>query len=103
MDGGVEGGALEQPYASNPANSGHLNWEPAVMTRVCTEAVRRGWRIGTHAAGDRAVRAVLEVYESVAACGREEDRHGEEGACQESCPCQEVGLQTSIPAQAGPP
>ncbi len=67
MDGGVEGGALEQPYANDPANSGHLNWDPAVMTRVCTEAVRRGWRIGTHAAGDRAVRAVLEVYEAVAA------------------------------------
>ena len=42
MDGGVEGGALEQPYANDPANSGHLNWDPAVMTRVCTEAVRRG-------------------------------------------------------------
>src|SRR5499427_4745915 len=27
MDGGVEGGALEQPYANDPANSGHANWE----------------------------------------------------------------------------
>jgi predicted amidohydrolase YtcJ len=27
--------------------------------------VRRGWRIGTHASGDRAVRAVLDVYEAV--------------------------------------
>ena len=35
------------------------------MTRVCIEAVRRGWRIGTHAAGDRAVRTVLDVYEAV--------------------------------------
>ena len=67
MDGGVEGGATGQPYASDPANTGHLNWDPAVMTRVCTEAVRRGWRIGTHAVGDRAVRAVLDVYEAVAA------------------------------------
>ena len=67
MDGGVEGGALEQPYANDPHNSGHLNWDPAVMTRVCAEAVRRGWRIGTHAAGDRAVRTVLDVYEAVAA------------------------------------
>jgi predicted amidohydrolase YtcJ len=67
MDGGVEGGATQQPYANDPANTGHLNWDPAVMTRVCTEAVRRGWRIGTHAAGDRAVRAVLDVYEAVAA------------------------------------
>jgi predicted amidohydrolase YtcJ len=67
MDGGVEGGALEQPYANDPADSGHLNWDPQVMTRVCIEAVRRGWRIGAHAAGDRAVRTVLDVYEAVVA------------------------------------
>jgi hypothetical protein len=67
LDGGVEGGALEQPYANDPANSGHLNWDPAVLARVCTEAVRRGWRVGTHAAGDRAVRTLLDVYESVVA------------------------------------
>jgi predicted amidohydrolase YtcJ len=37
------------------------------MIRVCIEAVRRGWRIGTHAVGDRAVRTLLDVYEAVAA------------------------------------
>jgi predicted amidohydrolase YtcJ len=67
MDGGVEGGALEQPYANDPRNSGHLNWDPAVMTGVCVDAVRRGWRIGTHAVGDRAVRTLLDVYEAVVA------------------------------------
>ena len=67
LDGGVEGGALEQPYTNDPGNSGHLNWDPAVMTKVCAEAVRRGWRIGTHAAGDRAVRTLLDVYEAVVA------------------------------------
>src|SRR5215510_465020 len=67
MDGGVEGGALEQPYINDPHNSGHLNWDPVVMTKVCTDAVRRGWRIGTHAAGDRAVRTLLDVYEAVVA------------------------------------
>jgi predicted amidohydrolase YtcJ len=65
MDGGVEGAALEQPYANDPANSGHVNWDPAVMTKVCVEAARRGWRIGTHAVGDRAVRTLLNVYEAV--------------------------------------
>jgi len=65
MDGGAEGAALDQPYASDPANSGHLNWDPEVMTQVCTEAVRRGWRIGSHAVGDRAVRTLLDVYEAV--------------------------------------
>src|SRR6516165_8369228 len=67
LDGGVEGGALEQPYADDPANSGHLNWDPAVLTQVCTEAARRGWRVGTHAAGDRAVATLLDVYEGVVA------------------------------------
>ncbi len=28
MDGGVEGGFLCQPYASNPAFRGHAFWEP---------------------------------------------------------------------------
>src|SRR5215831_5161039 len=67
LDGGVEGAAMDQPYANDPSNFGHLNWDPAVMTRVCTEAARRGWRIGTHAVGDRAVRTLLEVYEAVVA------------------------------------
>lgn len=35
------------------------------MIKVCTEAVRRGWPIGTHAVGDRAVRTLLDVYEAV--------------------------------------
>lgn len=56
LDGGVEGAALEEPYADDPANFGHLNWDPAALTRVCTEAARSGWKIGTHAVGDRAVR-----------------------------------------------
>ena len=42
LDGGVEGAALDQPYANDPGNSGHLNWDPASMTRVCTEAARPG-------------------------------------------------------------
>jgi predicted amidohydrolase YtcJ len=67
LDGGVEGAALEEPYTNDPNNSGHLNWDPDVMTRVCVDAARRGWRIGTHAAGDRAVRTLLDVYEGVVA------------------------------------
>jgi predicted amidohydrolase YtcJ len=67
LDGGVEGAAMEQPYANDPANFGHLNWDPAAMTRVCAEAARRGWRIGTHAVGDRALRTLLDVYEAVVA------------------------------------
>jgi predicted amidohydrolase YtcJ len=65
LDGGVEGGAMEEPYVNDPANRGHLNWDPEVMFQVCLAAVRRGWRIGTNAVGDRAVQVVLDVYEQV--------------------------------------
>ena len=65
MDSGVEGAALERPYANNPNAYGHLNWEPADMIAVANAAVRNGWKIGTHAVGDRAVRTLLDVYEQV--------------------------------------
>jgi predicted amidohydrolase YtcJ len=65
MDGGVEGAALEQPFAAGPPGAGHLNWETDDMVTVANTAVRRGWKIGTHCAGDRATRTVLDVYERV--------------------------------------
>lgn len=65
LDGGVLGAAMAEPYASDPTNRGHLNWDPEEMAQVCVAAVRRGWRIGTHAVGDRAVGVVLDVYERV--------------------------------------
>jgi len=68
LDGGVDGAALDQPYVGgDPANIGHLNWDSNEMVTVASAAVRRGWRIGTHAVGDRAVRTVLDVYERVLA------------------------------------
>ena len=67
MDGGVEGAALEQPFTVGPAGAGHLNWEPDDMVAVANVAVKRGWRIGTHCAGDRATRTALDVYERVIA------------------------------------
>ncbi len=66
MDGGVEGGFLCQPYASNPAFRGHAFWEPDDFEQVVEHAVGRGWRIGCHAVGDCAVRRVLDAYEQVA-------------------------------------
>jgi predicted amidohydrolase YtcJ len=67
MDGGPEGGALDAPYASDPTYTGHLNWDPDEMVAVAGAAVKRGWKIGTHAIGDRAVRTLLDVYERVSA------------------------------------
>lgn len=65
LDGGAEGGALEQPYVNNPNFRGHLLWAPEDLFQVVNFAVRQGWRIGTHVVGDRAVRTALDVYEQV--------------------------------------
>jgi predicted amidohydrolase YtcJ len=65
FDGGVEGAALEEPYTDNPSFSGHLNWDLGTMVTVGTAALQRGWRIGTHAVGDRAVRLLLDAYERI--------------------------------------
>jgi hypothetical protein len=56
LDGGVEGAALDQPYASDPASSGHINWDPVVMTRVCTEARGDVEQAPGHSAGTGEVR-----------------------------------------------
>jgi len=65
LDGGAEGGALDEPYVNNPGYRGHLLWNPDDLLTLANFAVRRGWKIGTHAIGDRAVRTLLDVYEQI--------------------------------------
>ncbi|MFF2080296.1 amidohydrolase [Kitasatospora sp. NPDC058162] len=65
LDGGLEAGATEEPYACDHAYSGTLTWEPGALAEAVGAVVRRGWRVGTHAYGDRAVRILLDVYEQV--------------------------------------
>ena len=65
LDGGLEGGATEEPYASDHSYCGMLMWEPDALAEAVDAVVRRGWRVGTHAYGDRAVRVLLDVYERV--------------------------------------
>jgi predicted amidohydrolase YtcJ len=77
MDGGPEGGALDQPYATDPSFTGHLNWDPEEMRAVMTAAVARGWRVATHAIGDRAIRTMLDIYEKVLAA----NPHAPAGTC----------------------
>ncbi|WP_043715063.1 amidohydrolase [Kutzneria sp. 744] len=67
LDGGLEAGATEEPYACDHAFSGTLIWEPEALTEAVEAVVRRGWKVGTHAYGDRAVRVLLDVYERVLA------------------------------------
>src|SRR5262249_3278961 len=52
-------------YANNPNASGNPFWQTAELVQVANFAVRRGWRIGIHAIGDRAVQTVLDAYERV--------------------------------------
>ncbi len=65
MDGGPFAAALDQPYTNNPNSSGNPFWKTDDLVEVANFAVRRGWRIGIHAIGDRAVRTVLDAYEQV--------------------------------------
>ena len=67
FDGGLEAGATEEPYACDHAYSGTLTWEPDALAEAVEAVIRRGWRVGTHAYGDRAVRILLDVYERVLA------------------------------------
>ena len=65
LDGGIENGALEQPYANQPDYTGELQWEADELTDAVGQAAGRGWKVGVHAWGDRAVRTLLDAYERV--------------------------------------
>jgi predicted amidohydrolase YtcJ len=65
LDGGVSAAALDEPYADNPSGRGELKWERDELGEVVEFAVGRGWRVTTHAFGDRAVRLALDVYKQV--------------------------------------
>lgn len=65
LDGGLEAGATEQPYAGHDDFCGLLMWDPAGLAEAVERVVRRGWKAGVHAYGDRAVRVLLDIYENV--------------------------------------
>jgi predicted amidohydrolase YtcJ len=44
---------------------GNVFWKAEDLAEVGNFAVRRGWRLGIHAIGDRAVRTVFDGYEKV--------------------------------------
>ena len=65
LDGGLEAGATEEPYLGHDDYCGLLLWPPDALVAAVDRVVRRGWRVGTHAYGDRAVRLLIDVYEKV--------------------------------------
>ncbi|GIW36032.1 MAG: hypothetical protein KatS3mg073_0177 [Meiothermus sp.] len=65
-DGGLSGAtaAISQPYKTlKPQSYGILRFEEEELFALALEAHRAGFRIGTHAIGDRALDQVLRVYE----------------------------------------
>lgn len=65
-DGGLSGAtaAISQPYKTlQPPSYGILRFEEEELFELALEAHRAGFRIGTHAIGDRALDQVLKVYE----------------------------------------
>ncbi|MFD9333157.1 amidohydrolase [Streptomyces sp. NPDC060028] len=65
LDGGLEAGATEEPYCDHAGFYGTLTWEPDALVRSIEAVVRRGWRVGVHAYGDRGVRTLLDAYQEV--------------------------------------
>ncbi|MER5636069.1 amidohydrolase [Kitasatospora sp. NPDC002227] len=69
MDGGIEAGALEAPYCPahcpTPGYTGQLSWHQPELEEAVELVVRRGWRVGIHAYGDRGVRTLLDLFERV--------------------------------------
>ena len=65
-DGGLSGGtaALSVPYR-HAGTTGVLRFESGELRGLCRETHDAGWRIATHAIGDRAIDQVLEIYESL--------------------------------------
>ena len=65
LDGGAEAAALTEPYANRPDYFGDLIWEPGELTEALATCVRRGWPVGTHAFGDRAIGVALDAIRAV--------------------------------------
>jgi predicted amidohydrolase YtcJ len=68
VDGGFEGGWMREPYAEPWGEHGTFygvnTMKQAPYTDVVRELNRQGWRVATHAVGDRAIDEVIEAYEA---------------------------------------
>jgi predicted amidohydrolase YtcJ len=61
LDGGVEAAALQDPYADRPGYHGELMWSREDLADALASCARRGWPVGTHAMGDRAVSVLVDA------------------------------------------
>jgi predicted amidohydrolase YtcJ len=60
---GSRGAALLAPYSDAPESSGFLTQKEEALAPLLAAALRRGVQVETHAIGDRANRAILDLYE----------------------------------------
>ncbi len=65
-DGGMtlRSAYIRDAYADNPSNHGTLAVDPSAYRQNVLLANRYGWRMGTHAVGDRAIDLVLDAFEA---------------------------------------
>jgi predicted amidohydrolase YtcJ len=77
---GSRGAALIEEYSDDPGNRGLLIMEPDDLRTEMKGALEAGFQCAVHAIGDRANRAVLDSWETLAAGGE----HGYAHAVQEA-------------------
>jgi predicted amidohydrolase YtcJ len=61
LDGGVEAAAMTRPYHDRPGYLGELMWDREALAAALAACARRGWPVGTHVMGDRAVATLLDA------------------------------------------
>lgn len=74
-DGSLIGGtaAFTTPYGTDDEFGGVLFWEPAELQAAIERAHLRGWQIGVHAQGDRAIGVVLDAFERAQRAHKSDD------------------------------
>jgi predicted amidohydrolase YtcJ len=76
IDGVVEShtAAMLAPYTTDTTASGALFWPVDAYTQAVTELDAKGFRVMTHAIGDRGIRTVLDAYASARQANGPRDR-----------------------------
>lgn len=76
IDGVVESrtAAMLAPYTTDSTSSGALFWPVEAYTAAVTELDAKGFRVMTHAIGDRGIRTVLDAYASARRTNGPRDR-----------------------------
>ena len=76
IDGVVESrtAAMLAPYTTDSSSSGALFWPVDAYTAAVTELDAKGFRVMTHAIGDRGIRTVLDAYAAARLANGPRDR-----------------------------